>query len=79
MVIIRQVIVKTIIIISMRIVKPKIWFLDPRIMSCDILANKLLNGSRVCSISSALCRYNWRPVSAICLVMDSSGRGVSKV
>ena len=74
MVIIRQVIVRTIIIISMRIVKPKIcvgwlmkmciiltWFSDPRIMSRDILANRLLNGSRVCSVSSALRRNNRRP------------------
>ena len=76
MVIIRQVIVRAIIIISMRIVKPKIcvgcsikmciiltWFSDPRIMSRDILANWLLNGSRVCRVSSALRRNNRRPRS----------------
>ena len=40
-------------------------------MSHDILANRLLNGSRVCSVSSALRRNNWRP--RICNLL-SDGR-----
>ncbi|GAY66817.1 hypothetical protein CUMW_251810 [Citrus unshiu] len=84
MVIICQLVVRTIIIISIRIVKPKIcvgcsmkmciiltWFSDPRIMSRDILANQLLNGGRVCSISSVLRMYNQRP--RICNLL-SDGR-----
>ena len=69
MVIICQVLDRTIIIISMRIVLPEIYagylmkmwiiftgFSDPRIMSCEILANRLLNGSRVCVVGSVLRR-----------------------
>ncbi|KDO41661.1 hypothetical protein CISIN_1g035351mg [Citrus sinensis] len=47
------------------------WFSDPRIMSRDILANRLLNGSRVCSVSSALRRTDRRP--PICNLL-SDGR-----